>query len=164
MSIVMKTIRMRGGGTRRQKVQILKSGKWKFLKNPKKSSSTKKKPSKLKKYVRRAKRKVAKKKRRRNNKRKIPLFAAAGFAAPFFMGSEWSGGNSVVGRLLEGNLEDAGKIAMAHFTGIDPYTHKFNFGMLWNQTITPIFIGSFMSMLASKLGFNRRLNLPFVKL
>ncbi|GAH23226.1 unnamed protein product, partial [marine sediment metagenome] len=49
-NIVMKRIKKRGGGTRLQKVQILASGKWKFLKNPKtvKKTSSKTTPSKRK--------------------------------------------------------------------------------------------------------------------
>ena len=65
MTIKIITIKKRGGGTRKQKVQVLKSGKFKFIKNSTKArrSAPKRKASKRK----APKRKVLKQKKRKNN-------------------------------------------------------------------------------------------------
>ena len=65
MTIKIITIKKRGGGTRKQKVQVLKSGKFKFIKNSSKArrSAPKRKASKRK----APKRKVLKQKKRKNN-------------------------------------------------------------------------------------------------
>ena len=74
MTIKIITIKKRGGGTRKQKVQVLKSGKFKFIKNSTKArrSAPKRKASKRKAPKRKArrsapKRKVLKQKKRKNN-------------------------------------------------------------------------------------------------
>lgn len=73
MTIKIITIKKRGGGTRKQKVQVLKSGKFKFIKNSTKvkRSAPKRKAPKRKAPKRKApkttKRKVIKPNKRRGN-------------------------------------------------------------------------------------------------
>jgi len=69
MVIKTITIKKRGGGTRKQKVQVLKSGKFKFIKNSTKSTTKKRSKSTTRKTTKRKapKRKVIKQKKIKKN-------------------------------------------------------------------------------------------------
>jgi len=67
------TIKKRGGGTRKQRVKVLKSGKFKFIKN--KTTSTKRKAPKRKAAPKKA---APKRKRKANKVKKAPKKQMAG--------------------------------------------------------------------------------------
>lgn len=71
-------IKKRGGGTRLQRVKVLASGKYKFVKNLTKSPSKTGGKTTAKRKV---KRKLAKKNKRRNNQMTIPLAIVVPLAA-----------------------------------------------------------------------------------
>jgi hypothetical protein len=101
--------------------------------------------------------------RRRRAKLKIPLAATIGLAGSAFVSSPWSGGHSVASRLMEGNWLDAGKIAVRHYTGIDPYNGSWDpFAMVGTYTALA---GGIISLVASKSGINRYLSkVPYIKI
>lgn len=74
------TIKKKGGGTRKQRVKVLKSGKYKFVKNLTKSVSKKTRKVKSVK-VTRSYTKVAKKKKRGSRKFTIPIAPIVGLMA-----------------------------------------------------------------------------------
>ena len=156
-------IKKRGGGSRTQRVQVLASGKYKFVKNVGSRSTKTKTSRKTRSKPKRRYRNMPRRKKRRRGRRKIPLLATMGAIGSISTGSSWSGGNSVLSRLLEGNINDAAKIAQMHFLGIDPYDGQWKpQNMVGTMSLV---LGAGLSMLASKFGLNRYLKgIPLVKL
>ena len=74
-------IKKRGGGTRLQRVEVLASGKYKFVKNLTKSVKSLSKKAVKTISKRKVKRKLAKKKNRRKSQMTIPLAIVAPLAA-----------------------------------------------------------------------------------
>jgi len=68
-------IKKKGGGTRTQRVRVLASGKYRFVKNPSRSSKIR---GKVKKIYRRGRKIARRRKRRRSNTFKIPLAPTLG--------------------------------------------------------------------------------------
>ena len=93
------------------------------------------------------------KKKRRGGKRKMPLAAISGAAAALV---------PPIMRAVSGDpVGAAGQLAQS-FTGFNPTSGQFNPAALM-QGLVPIIAGASIAMLASKIGINRYLQLPFVK-
>jgi len=153
MSYKTITIPKRGGGTRKQRVQVLKSGKYKFVKNPKKSKSSKK-VTKSKKKV---KRKVAKKKTKRRYKMTIPLAPLLGFAAPIAHSIPWFRKDIVSG------VNDLS----ASVLGYDFKATRFDYNTM-KRGLLPIILGLLIhKFIGGTLGVNRmlgRAKVPLLRL
>lgn len=109
-----------GGGKRTQRVQVLASGKYKFVKNLKKSKSSN--PS-SKKKTRKVRRKVARKKKRRSSAMTIPLAPIGGFVVVFT--SPEFGGKSIVQSAMEGDYNNIGHAMVGQLTGWDTNQGKW---------------------------------------
>lgn len=96
-------------------------------------------------------------KRRRRSPRTIPILPIGGALVGATVPSEWSGGNTVISRLMEGNFVDAAKIAQAHYLGIDPYDGKFKIELAAHGWV-PIIVGGIMHKAANMLGINRHMS------
>jgi len=107
---------MKGGKSRMQRVQVLASGKYKFVKNLTKSKST---PNPKKKASKGGKggKKVAKKKNRRNRQMTIPLAPMCGLFAGMADG---------IGAAMRGDYENAINWTVAHYTGYEPWSGQWN--------------------------------------
>lgn len=156
-----KTIRIkkRGGGTRLQKVQVLASGKYKFIKNPK-GATRKARPSRAK-PKRKVRRSMARRKRRRRRSgMTIPLAPVGALLATPAV-------RYAISEAMAGNL--AGALAQpARFAGIDPNTGEFSMHELSTNTL-PLVIGLLVHKFVggSPLNMNRmlaRANVPFLRI
>ena len=133
---------------------------WRVYRGKKRAPRTKRKTTKKRKRTRRSN---PKKGGNRTAKRKIPLVATLGAIGSLAVTTPWSGGNSVLSRLMQGNIEDAMKIAVRHYTGIDPYTGAWN--IMEARGLMAVAGSAAISMIVSKLGLNRYLrDVPFIKL
>ena len=122
-----KNIRIpkRGGGTRLQRVQVLASGKYKFVKNPgtkrrstSSRSSKRRRSSPRRKSSRRSVRKVG-----RRSRKTIPLAPVLGIAAGFVSSTT---GPSPVQYFMDGNIEYALAALSQNYLGYDPICGDFN--------------------------------------
>jgi len=134
----------------------------------KKSKGSNPRPKKARKVKKVAKRKYSRKRSRRRGGMTIPLAPLAGLAAGLGSGSSWSGGASVISRLMEGNIADAAKIACYHYTGVDPYTGQFSIDGL-KTGVLPLVAGALVHKFVggSPLNINRMLaaaRVPFVRI
>lgn len=143
-------IKKRGGGTRLQRVKVLASGKYKFVKNVK-SSKTK---TKTKKSKTKRKSRVAKKKNR-SYKRvpRIPMALVGGGLGALTV--TCPSGSSLMQNIAEGDIQTFGYNAREIFTGIDA-NGNFNKDFL-KKGWMPIIIGAALHIVATKLGINRAL-------
>ena len=148
-------IKMKGGKSRLQRVKVLASGKFKFVKNLTKSKSN---PAKGK-TSRKSVRKVAKKKKRRSNSMTIPLAPIMGIiAAPDI--------RMMAQRAMEGNIPSV----MTHagrFIGIND-AGKFDHNLLF-ANLTPIVVGALVHKFVggAPLNLNRalgRAKVPFIRI
>lgn len=126
------TIKKKGGGTRTQRVKVLASGKYKFVKNIKKSRSSNPRPKKKARKVR----SVAKRKRRRQGF-SIPLAPIAGLACGLLTNSQ---GWSPVEFALAGNWQFAVAALAQNYLGFDPISGKIDLLMMKNGTL-PLVLG-----------------------
>lgn len=110
-------IKKKGGGYRTQRVMVLKSGKYRFVKNKSSRSSKKTNPSKK---TTRRKRNVVKKKKRRSRKFTIPLAPIAGVVASPALRSAVT---DAIGGNFDGALQNLGQI-------IGYYNGQFYFNKL----------------------------------
>ena len=151
-------IKMKGGKSRLQRVKVLASGKYKFVKNItkklSKSSSVKSKTNPKKVY-----KKMAKNKSRRSRKFTIPLAPIAGLAA---------GMSIPVGKAMAGDYQGAlDEVAWA-YCGIHPVTKQFEARGLMYGTI-PLIIGALVHKFVGgpPLNLNRMLasaNVPLIRI
>lgn len=141
-----KNIRIakRGGGTRLQRVRVLASGKYRFVKNLTKSKSSKKSKSK-------SKNKMANKKGSRVIH--IPLALTGGLVGS--LSTKAPSGNTIIGRIMKGDIEGAAYDAKEIYTGVDA-NGQFQIEFLKKGWL-PIIIGAVLHIAASKLGINRAL-------
>lgn len=123
------TIKMKGGGTRKQRAKVLASGKLKFVKNLASKVRRKANPKSKRKTVRKMAR------RRRSRRRKsmtIPIAPILGLAAGAL-------NEFVLGRALAGDFVGAGKAAVHRYIGIDG-DGNFDAAML-AQGLGPLVLG-----------------------
>lgn len=154
-------IKKKGGGSRLQRVKVLKSGKFKFVKNlakklGKSESSPRGKTNPKRKSVKR----MAKKKRTGNRQMTIPLAPVLPLAVPLIQ----------AGAELMANPENATQILNGlsiRFTGYDAI------GRSWNIRNADALIGMGIGLLVHKfvggapLNFNRMLasaKVPFIRI
>jgi len=110
------TIKKKGGGTRKQRVKVLASGKYKFVKNkPKKGSS----PRKTSKRRSSGKGRSMARRKRRRGKRKftIPLAPTMAIAGQFARPAP--SGRNLIGDLMDGSILNFVYDAREIFAGID---------------------------------------------
>ena len=152
----MIRIPKRGGGTRLQKVKVLASGKYRFMKNPKsKGKSSPKKSSKTKRKVK----KTAKKKRRRKRGMTIPLAVVGGLAAGLAEPAQ---------KMLEGDFEYALALLSRNYTGFRPGTGTWEPSYLRNGML-PLVAGLLVHKFVggSPLNLNKTLaasGIPFIRI
>ena len=155
-----KNIRIKkpGGGTRLQRVQVLASGKYKFVKNkttPRRAGTARKAPVRRRRartttVRRRRATNMARRGRKKGSRRKqkIPILATAGM---------------IVGlkNLYDGYKEGGTHRVMVSLTGYDP---NYGFNWKWATATIPMVLGAGGSMLAAKTGINRYVKVPYFKL
>lgn len=109
------TVRMKGGKTRKQRVMVLKSGKYKFVKNLRKSKSNPSRgKTKRKRSVKRTARRRYRRRRRRSKGMTIPLAVVGGVAA---------GVAEPIKLAMAGDVETAARVLCRNYTGYD-YAEK----------------------------------------
>lgn len=136
-----------------------------FRGRKRKTSRTRKGNPTRRKGVRRLTRR---KRKRRSRQMTVPLAPVIGVAAGLASGSPWSGGNSVISRLMEGNIDDAAKIAAYHYLGIDTYNGTFHIEGL-KTGVLPLVLGALVHKFVggSPLNINRmlaRAKIPFIRI
>ena len=141
---------------------------WRVFQGKKSKSSTPRTSKTSRKVKKVAKRRYSRKRSRRRGGMTIPLAPIAGLAAGLASGSAWSGGASVISRLMEGNITDAAKIACFNYTGIDPYTGTFDPNGL-KTGLLPLIMGALVHKFVggAPLNINRMLaaaRVPFVRI
>lgn len=158
-------IKKRGGGTRTQRVQVLSSGKYKFVKN-KSSRSSNPRPKK----ARKVKRKMARRRyyRTRSRKKKsmtIPLAPVMGVLAGALRTAP--SGSNIVENIMTGDFAGLAYNARELFAGIDN-TGAFRPEWLL-QTYGPMAVGALIHKFVggSPLNLNRMLaaaGVPFIRI
>lgn len=83
--------------------------------------------------------------------KKIPLAMTAGFAGTILGGQ---GGFTVLDHITSGQYKEAIARLIVNFTGYNMITKNFNIA---ETNYMPLIVGAGASMVASKLGINRRL-------
>lgn len=145
-------MKKRGGGTRLQRVQVLKSGKFKFVKNLKGSKSA----AKISKSKKKTKSNL-KGKRKRMVNRKIPLAILIGLGV---------GLEEPVRKLVSGNSKGAIDDLSFRYIGFNRNTRKMDLQGL-KQGLVPLIIGAMVSKFVGgrPLNLNQRLrDIPFIKI
>ena len=160
--MVFKNIRIKkkGGGTRLQRVEVLPSGKYKFVKNTATKSTKLTKTSK-KGNKKTGVRKMAKKRRRSSRKFTIPLAPIIGIVAAPSMSRAID--NAVNDRGIPNILNELKGMA-----GINYQTNKFDLGLLASN-LTPMVAGLLVHKFVGgqPLGLNNilaRANVPFIRI
>lgn len=153
---------MKGGKSRSQRVKVLASGKYKFVKNltkraPKarKSRSSNPRPKKARKVTR----KMAKKRRRSRGGMTIPLAPVIGLVA---------GLGPTIKEAMAGNIDAAIHEAAWAYTGYDTYDATFNPQRL-TYGLVPLVVGLLVHKFVggAPLNFNRmlaRAKVPFIRI
>lgn len=150
------TIKKKGGGTRKQKVQVLKSGKYKFVKND--NSRSKKLTKKSKKTTKRRIKRMPKKRKSRSRKFTLPLAPIVGITVAVA---------PAVREAMVGNFEGAAKQLRNTILGIDD---QGTFHIDWMmQGLGPIVAGLLVHKFVggSPLNLNRMLasaNVPLIRI
>lgn len=151
-------IKKKGGGTRLQRVQVLASGKYKFVKNigNKKTKTTKRKTTRKTNKRKTTRRSSKKKKGRKSRKMTIPL----GVIAPLVNTLFWANGHAT----MEGKVN----LLMSAYTGFDPGYGKFMPERL-NNGLVPLLIGALVHKFVggAPLNVNRalgRLGVPIIRI
>jgi len=154
-----KNIRIpkRGGGTRVQRVQVLKSGKYKFVKNKASRSLKKKKTSK--KTTRRRFGLARRKRKRGARKFTIPLAPVLGLAAGMAAPAQ---------KILAGDLNTGIAWLSMNYTGFDPRTGNWSLEAM-KAGLLPLAIGLLVHKFVggAPLNANRMLaqaNVPLVRI
>lgn len=162
------TLKKKGGGTRRQRVKILASGKYKFVKNPKKGAKSKSRSESTAKPKRR-KKTVARKKRRSRRSRQmtVPLAVVVPAITPLAMPAMY--GKSVIQWLMEGNWDQALKSLAYRYAGINP---EAGGQIMWEEliaTYAPMVAGTLVHKFVGgpPLNLNKtlaRYGVPFLRI
>jgi len=147
-------IKKRGGGYRTQRVQVLASGKYKFVKNRGSKASKTRKTSKRKNNPKRRNRMARKKKSRRKRSFTIPVALTVGAVYGMVVPPK-EGGDSVLDLFMKGKFSTGIRMIGKHYLGIGP-DRQFNVKHL-GQGLVPLLIGIVVHKVASKLGINRKL-------
>lgn len=153
--MVYKNIRIpkRGGGTRLQRVQVLKSGKYKFVKNLKnaKRRVTSTVRSKSRSVSRRVSKKGGRKKTTRNMT--LPLGTLSGLAAGFLINQN---SKSPLQNALSGDYENAVRRYIENMSGLDVKTGSWN--PVKAKGLLALVLGvSLSKYVGGKMGVNARL-------
>jgi hypothetical protein len=143
------TLKKRGGGTRKQRVKVLSSGKFQFVKNIKEKVKSTKKKVYTKKRVGRVLARKRSKKRRSSRKFTIPLAVVVPIG--------WKIWESVRHGVKQGNWTSATKDALWHFAciGYDEGGAGYHFNTTALKTWIPVIAG----LLIHKFVGGRPLNL-----
>lgn len=145
-------IKKRGGGTRTQRVQVLRSGKYKFVKNKggaSRTKTTKRKTTKRKRsYMARRK-----KKSRKSRSFTIPIALTVG-ATYGILAPGPGKTDSVLDLAMKGKFTTAFRLLGKYYLGIGP--SGFDIKNLQHGTV-PLMLGIIIHKIASKLGVNRKL-------
>ena len=156
-------IKKRGGGTRTQRVQVLASGKYKFVKNTSKSSKSKTTKRKSKKTGSRS---MAKKKRtNRRRKFTIPGALVAGVGAGFFIKPDptWP---SPYEAAKQGKWDIAFNNYATNMIGYRPDTGAIFDTKIGMKGLWALIGGFVIHKVASLIGINRalgRARIPFLR-
>lgn len=161
------TIPKRGGGTRTQRVKVLASGKYKFVKNigrkiKKRTSRTRKANPTRRKGVRR----MARRKRRRGSRKMtIPLGLVGGLGGAMAVPcATAAGGNSIIQAVMIGDPQWILEAVAENFTGFNVYTGKWN--LLNARGLWCCLAGAIAHKAAGYLGINRalgRAKIPLIR-
>lgn len=148
-------IKMKGGGSRLQRIMVLASGKYKFVKNITKSRS--KKTGKSKKTTRRY-RKVAKKRKRGTRKFTLPMAPIIGLMV---------GLAPAIEPILDGDIEGAVNKLKFNYLGLT-HDNQFDVHGLW-AGLFPLVLGGLVHKFVggAPLNINRMLanaNVPVVRI
>ena len=151
-------IKKRGGGTRLQRVQVLASGKYKFVKNL--TTSVKKSPSKKAVKTtskRKVTRKLGKSKKKRRTKT-IPLAIVLGGAAGI-VGRPPGAHASPLEATMQGDYNGAMNLLIENFTGFYPPEGRWDIQRAVG--LKGLVIGAVVHKVMGWLGINRSFaNLP----
>lgn len=149
------TVPTRGGGSRKQRVRVLASGKYKFVRNP--GSKTRKQRKKASKPRTRSVKKTAKKKKNYRRKFTVPIAVAAPVALTFFsnVGESSINAEGVFGDIKQGRLDYAVRDLALLWTGFDASNGSWSIGRAKGLLATGI--GFIVHKAASVLGVNRAL-------
>lgn len=96
----------------------------------------------------------------RHAARKIPLGATLGVFGTI-LGRPRKFGRSTIDCIIAGDYPNALNTVMVNMTGYDMNSGTWS---LQDTNLAPLILGTAVSIAASKLGLNRRLNIPFVKI
>ena len=157
MSFKNIKIKMKDGKTRLQRVKVLTSGKYKFVKNPGAKKRTGN-PRPMKK-ARKVYKKLAKRRRRRNNKITIPLAPIIGIAA---------GVAEPLGYIIGGNVSTGMEYLKRNYLGLTGPNNEFKIENLMHG-LFPLVMGALIHKYVggAPLNLNRMLasaNVPFVRI
>jgi len=157
-------IEKRGGGTRIQRVQVLASGKYKFVKNVGVKKSSKAKSST--KPTRKVKKRMARRKRRRRNAKTIPIAAVGGALAGLAIPPATSGGGmSPINAAMAGDFNWVMEGLVENYTGMNIYTGQWN--IINARGLWAAIAGIVGHKAASMLGVNRtlaRAGIPLIRI
>lgn len=156
MSFKNIRIKKRGGGTRLQRVKVLKSGKFKFVKNIKSRVSRRKTKSNPKK---RRKTNLARRKKRGNRTRKFRVYLAPTVGAMVGLIEPFQ-------RARHGDIMGAVDELGLAYVGYSPRSKRFS-GSSLKRGLLPLLVGTGISIAASKIGLNRKLGqarVPLVRI
>lgn len=150
-------IKKRGGGTRTQRVQVLASGKYKFVKNVGRRSNPKKRRSRN--PTKRSVRKTARKRRRRRSAQTIPLAPIAGLLA---------GAAPSIPPLMAGDYGEALNLWIASMTGYYPPNEDWRWWRL-QRGLVPLVAGLLVHKFVggAPLNLNRilaRAKVPYIRI
>jgi len=98
--------------------------------------------------------KKGKNKNRKKPAKKVPLLTVLGLVGGF---------SASIDPLMSGDIRTAINNAVGGFTGYDPGSNNFSMDRLKRGAL-PLLIGIGGSMVATKIGANRRFNVPVLKL
>jgi len=158
------TVKKRGGGTRLQRVQVLASGKYKFVKNPSKRAH--KTPNPRPKKARKVRRRMARRKRsRRSRSLTIPLATVSGALA--MIGTPNPSGSSILENAFAGDMNGLMYNLRERFTCVDN-TGAFRFDWIIPH-YGPLIFGALISKFVggAPLNLNRKLaahKIPFLRI
>ena len=149
-------IKKRGGGTRLQRVQVLASGKYKFVKNLTKSVKTSPSKKAVKTTSKRKVRKLGKPKKRRT--KTIPMAIVLGGLSGIV--SRPPGAHaSPLSAAMDGDYEGALNLAMENYTGYYPPENRWDLKRAVG--LQGLLIGAVVHKVCGWLGINRSFaNLP----
>lgn len=108
--------------------------------------------------------KRGRKAKRRRGPATIPLAVVMGTVGGLI--GHKSGWNSVLSAVQQGQIRDAGKVALAYYTGYDCDRNTFDWSCM-QVGLMPLLGGMLLHFAASKLGVNRalgRAKVPFLRI